>query len=1053
MADDVTITVHVRDLSGPGVASVTRNLNQLQRQADQMGGSLRIVGGQLGNLSNAASSAGSSLGGGMGLKGQAIAAGAALGTTLLPTIGALAPMLSGVAVVGGGAALAMGDLKKKAKELEPAFKGWQKAAEKAVAPHTERAVKSLKSAMEDLEPSLVLGAETFGTITERASKFAASPAFQGAFQKNAQMGVVFVEQLAESVGHFTQSFLDFGTKSQPALDAFQGLLGGFLDTGLPGMFKGLEQGVGGASDMLTGLAYLLNDSLLPSLGRISGSFADAFGPLIGEMLHATGDSITGLSYIFEGAMKIIEPFADLLADGFRAMNEIVPIAAEAASSLASNVGGALLDSLLAVAGIDLGNLDGFTGLSDWVKENSPQIRSAFYDAAEAVTAFVTAGVASLPTLWSVFRMTTEGILVAVDGLVSTLAGAFGHLPGGGIFEEINRKFDEGAGKFRENLDKVGGSIDDFVGEAVPRLNRAALKMNVEEASKNLADIKGKLDDPGLTKERKAKLGADKKAAEKALADARAELAAFDKKQAQAKLTAESGGFWGAIKAAAGAKIPNKTAKVGASTGGFWSAVRGLAGRVLGTSYINVAYRKVESNVQPKFSANGNIFRSFADGGMEDHTAQIASGGPIRVWAEPETGGEAYIPLAPAKRSRSRDIAEETVGILGGAVKWFAKGGVTKAEAQARRDARGDLTVSRFGGFAGYQRSEFRSSLGNPDSISGLVNSLNQWRSIIQKATHGTTEKNLLRNLDMWGKGLLRWEKQLGTVTKSLDAAKTKLNDLKNAAGQLSGSVKSGVLNSANITRSTGSGPVTVSSIMGGLTASRDKATAFSSALSQLQKKGLSSSLLQQVAESGIEGGGLETAGALLGASSSEIRSLNGLQSQITGAAAAAGKTTADAVYGAQIKAQQALVTSLGKQQQRLVTAMDKLAAAMEKSVERAFGRKAAGGIIGAASGGLRSGWTMVGEQEPELVRLPFGSRVYSGPDTRRMQQQAWTSMLNAPRHGPARTPAPQGAGRPEPVVIELRSSGSEIDEFLLKILRRAINTRGGNAQVVLTGRR
>ena len=38
MADDVTITVHVRDLTGPGFRSVHHNLNQLQRQANQMGG-------------------------------------------------------------------------------------------------------------------------------------------------------------------------------------------------------------------------------------------------------------------------------------------------------------------------------------------------------------------------------------------------------------------------------------------------------------------------------------------------------------------------------------------------------------------------------------------------------------------------------------------------------------------------------------------------------------------------------------------------------------------------------------------------------------------------------------------------------------------------------------------------------------------------------------------------------------------------------------------------------------------------------------------------------
>lgn len=59
------------------------------------------------------------------------------------------------------------------------------------------------------------------------------------------------------------------------------------------------------------------------------------------------------------------------------------------------------------------------------------------------------------------------------------------------------------------------------------------------------------------------------------------------------------------------------------------------------------------------------------GFSENHVAQIAPAGAWRVWAEPETGGEAYIPLSPAKRERSVDIWEETgrrLGVL------FADGG-------------------------------------------------------------------------------------------------------------------------------------------------------------------------------------------------------------------------------------------------------------------------------------------------------------------------------------------------------------------------------------------
>ncbi|MFC5676075.1 phage tail tape measure protein [Aeromicrobium endophyticum] len=78
---------------------------------------------------------------------------------------------------------------------------------------------------------------------------------------------------------------------------------------------------------------------------------------------------------------------------------------------------------------------------------------------------------------------------------------------------------------------------------------------------------------------------------------------------------------------------------------------------------------------------GRITR-FANGGMRDvrdqHVAEIAPAGAMRLWAEPETGGEAYIPLSAAKRPRSRSIAEQTVQILGGTIQWFADGGINPA---------------------------------------------------------------------------------------------------------------------------------------------------------------------------------------------------------------------------------------------------------------------------------------------------------------------------------------------------------------------------------------
>ena len=77
---------------------------------------------------------------------------------------------------------------------------------------------------------------------------------------------------------------------------------------------------------------------------------------------------------------------------------------------------------------------------------------------------------------------------------------------------------------------------------------------------------------------------------------------------------------------------------------------------------------------PATLANGGILANAMGsitayaGGGENHVAQIAPAGAMRLWAEPETGGEAYIPLAPAKRARSTAIWEETgkrLGVGGG----------------------------------------------------------------------------------------------------------------------------------------------------------------------------------------------------------------------------------------------------------------------------------------------------------------------------------------------------------------------------------------------------
>lgn len=88
----------------------------------------------------------------------------------------------------------------------------------------------------------------------------------------------------------------------------------------------------------------------------------------------------------------------------------------------------------------------------------------------------------------------------------------------------------------------------------------------------------------------------------------------------------------------------------------------------------------DEGVQVKFTAaqiGGHPTTRNADGNVyENHQAQIAPGGAWRLWAEPETGGEAYIPLAASKRQRSLDILGKVAEKFGVGLMPFADGGAT-----------------------------------------------------------------------------------------------------------------------------------------------------------------------------------------------------------------------------------------------------------------------------------------------------------------------------------------------------------------------------------------
>lgn len=114
-------------------------------------------------------------------------------------------------------------------------------------------------------------------------------------------------------------------------------------------------------------------------------------------------------------------------------------------------------------------------------------------------------------------------------------------------------------------------------------------------------------------------------------------------------------------------VPSITRRIGVTTNAW--AVAGSAQRAINSvrgKTVTIKTRRVSSNADGGMYEGQNMVRSFAAGGFNEvHRAQISAGAtPYRVWAEPETGGEAYIPLAASKRARSTAIWEETGRRLG-----------------------------------------------------------------------------------------------------------------------------------------------------------------------------------------------------------------------------------------------------------------------------------------------------------------------------------------------------------------------------------------------------
>jgi hypothetical protein len=306
---------------------------------------------------------------------------------------------------------------------------------------------------------------------------------------------------------------------------------------------------------------------------------------------------------------------------------------------------------------------------------------------------------------------------------------------------------------------------------------------------------------------------------------------------------------------------------------------------------------------------------------------------------------------------------------------FASGGSTAAK-DAKKQLTSDVTFTSAGKMAGYQHVEVVHDLGMPESVASLVTSVNSYLKNIKAAFSGKTETNLVKQLTAAGPTLFAHQKNLEAVNKQLEEAKSSLENVRGEFDNLKNSVKNSLIGFANVTK-IGKWGTNPQVLINQLQQDTTRTSAFVGQLEQLKARGLDASIIKDIAEAGLTGGGAATATSLLAASPEQIARINALQAQLTTAATAAGATTATAMYGAGVQAAEGIVAGLTAKQDQIEAAMMAIAKSMEKSIKKALGIKSPSTVMEQvgdfAQQGLAKGWTKPSTPASSLITSPTSS--------------------------------------------------------------------------------
>lgn len=270
--------------------------------------------------------------------------------------------------------------------------------------------------------------------------------------------------------------------------------------------------------------------------------------------------------------------------------------------------------------------------------------------------------------------------------------------------------------------------------------------------------------------------------------------------------------------------------------------------------------------------------------------------------------------------------------------WFKLDQADAAKVQAISDATYQTGYGAHAGVpdAGDYVPKFAAAM---SSMQGTLDVLEEIRHTSLDAFKDSAGRTaLISFLDTSAYAMLDWENKLLTNTASLEDATKKLQDIQGQFDSLKNSVAASVVSFGSIMKVAKYG-TSSQTLITQLQTDVSKATAFAAQLEALKTKGVSADLIQQVAEAGLAGGGVNAATSLLGSTPAQIAQLNALQAQLVAASTRTGTAAANAMYGAGLAAAQGLVDGLTAEKAAIQTAMINIAKSIEVALKQALGIK------------------------------------------------------------------------------------------------------------------